>query len=117
MGDSRCRLCNLINYLIVRESKSGLFSKYRDGKAYFLSCFHINRLFYRVFNRFHEYVVFSFFVKSRGRISHGLLYREKRVPYVAGNILLTLGVNRMKSRGANLFVSFVVELNHEKLHF
>ena len=117
MGDSRCRSCNLTNYLTVCKSKSGLFSKYRDGKARFPPYFHINRLYYRVFNRFHEYVIFSFFVKSRRRISHDLLYREKRVPYVAENIFLTLGVNRMKSRGANLFVSFVVELNHEKLHF
>lgn len=41
------------------------------------------------------------FCESAKRASLGQQYREKQAPYVTGNFLLSFGVNRMKSRGAN----------------
>lgn len=41
------------------------------------------------------------FYESVKQASLGRQYREKQAPYVTGNFLLSFGVNRMKSRGAN----------------
>lgn len=41
------------------------------------------------------------FCESVKLASLGRQYREKQAPYVTGNFLLSFGVNRMKSRGAN----------------
>ena len=41
------------------------------------------------------------FCESMKQASLGRQYRERQAPYVTGNFLLSFGVNRMKSRGAN----------------
>ena len=47
-----------------------------------------------------EFIVLVF-CESIKLASLGRQYREKQAPYVTGNFLLSFGVNRMKSRGAN----------------
>lgn len=101
MGAFRCEIC--------------VVEQLRDGKQVLKWCvvqitLNIKRVDAEFLHKMHsalslkpivgDFIALAF-CESVKLASLGRQYREKQAPYVTGNFLLSSGVNRMKSRGAN----------------